>query len=120
MEDKNTPVCQFNYEQFLSHALQNKVDFSDVIRELFTTNQDPDFYTGAMHSLSISYSDTDNIVRLIKVAQRHGIYNLDVILPYALEERQIQIIQDECQCRVENKVDYQDKLIVTLYDKTQA
>ncbi len=119
MEDKISAsgrVCQFNYEQFLSYATKDKIDFGDVIRELFVTSHHPDFYSNAIQHLSLAYSDTDNILRLIDFARREGVINLDVILPYALDEQQVDVIRSQSRCRVESQINYQDRLLVTMYD----
>ncbi|WP_413111646.1 hypothetical protein [Thaumasiovibrio sp. DFM-14] len=114
MDRSISNTCQFNYSDFLFYAAKDKADFSAVLKELFTVPHHQDFFSKALHKLSLSYSDTDNIIRLVELARKKGINSLDVILPYAFEEDQIQIIQKEAHCTVDNHVDWQDSLSISV------
>lgn len=51
----------------------------------------------AMQVLSTQVSDETNIIRLIELVKSQGLQELDIQLPYALEDEQLKVIKAECR-----------------------
>ncbi|OAT41319.1 hypothetical protein M988_1943 [Hafnia paralvei ATCC 29927] len=67
----------------------------------------------AMQVLSTQVSDETNIVRLIELVKNQGLQELDIQLPYALEDEQLMTIQAECRNAV-SMTQYDERLHVVI------
>ncbi|MEZ9856656.1 transporter, partial [Vibrio breoganii] len=63
----------------------------DSIKELGTPEDR--LWQMALKSMSTRKSDESNIVTLLKLAKLEGINELKVVMPYSLEEEQIEYIE---------------------------
>ncbi len=66
----------------------------------------------ALTRLSSRHSDESNLVTLVKLAKLEGIEEIRLVMPYALDEQQIDVIQNQSNSDI--KVGKQDEFIITL------
>ncbi|OOF09074.1 MULTISPECIES: hypothetical protein [Salinivibrio] len=98
----------FDYTHFLCEEQQPNWTFVDIFRSLLPafntvlehhaqqalTAQDR-LHQQAAQVLSFRNTDTVNLVRLAKLAQQQNIRELTILMPYALEYRQMEAISDQ-------------------------
>ncbi|GMM88531.1 transporter [Vibrio fortis] len=105
--DKQKETCvEFDYTNFLGASCDKKWTFlealttfapvfgtvwKDSIKDLSTPEDR--LWEKALKSLSTRKSDESNIVVLLKLAKLEGINELKVVMPYSLEDEQIEYIE---------------------------
>lgn len=96
-----TEVANFNYTHFLCEPREKECSFyhfvmehlsafwapSSVSTSSYFTNET--FIRSARRSLSSIYSDESNLTTLIKEARKQNFRELNIILPYALDETEL-------------------------------
>ncbi|PFG56004.1 hypothetical protein ATG66_2327 [Vibrio sp. ES.051] len=58
-------------------------------------------WDAALKSMSSRQSDESNLVRLMQLAKHEGIHELRIVMPYALDVKQIEYIESRSQSKVE-------------------
>jgi hypothetical protein len=98
----------FDYVEYLSASCKKKWSFLDaifgvmpffgmVLRSRQSKSRKDKLKGLALQVVSTQVSDETNIVRLIELAQQQGINLMDIHLPYALTEQQLDSIKLECK-----------------------
>ena len=64
-----------------------------------------------MKSLSASRSDESNIHTLLKLAKTEGIHEIKLVMPYELEQEQIERLKKRSKVDIQNL--QQDELMIT-------
>ncbi|MCG7498798.1 transporter [Vibrio sp. Of7-15] len=100
----------FDYTAFLSASCKKQWTFSEAMKSFL-----PVFgvaWNAAVHSdltpherlwdkalkvLSTQVSDESNLIRLLRLARSEGIYDLEIQLPYALDDSQLTTIMSKSQ-----------------------
>lgn len=105
--DQKERLC-FDYTHYLSASCKKRWSFLDAIYGVMPifgiviktpsaggqTHQEQ-LKALALQVLSTQVNDETNIIRLIALAQRQGIKQFDIQLPYALETKQLNVIEQE-------------------------
>jgi hypothetical protein len=106
MDKQAETRVEFDYTTFLGASCSKKWTFlealttiapvfstvwRDSIKELGTPEDR--LWQMALKSMSTRKSDESNIVTLLKLAKLEGINELKVVMPYSLEEEQIEYIE---------------------------
>ncbi|MCX2759363.1 transporter [Vibrio cyclitrophicus] len=106
MDKQEETRVEFDYTTFLGASCSKKWTFlealttiapvfstvwRDSIKELGTPEDR--LWQMALKSMSTRKSDESNIVTLLKLAKLEGINELKVVMPYSLEEEQIEYIE---------------------------
>ncbi|MGF1694571.1 transporter [Vibrio lamellibrachiae] len=125
MDEQKKQCVVFDYTSFLGASCTKKWTFLEAMSSLAPAmaqlmskspeNQVPveeRLWTSALQSLSPSYSDEVNLLTLVELAKEEGIDQLKVVMPYSLEQKQIDAIQKECDLAIENK--QQEEFVVHL------
>ncbi|KLV07316.1 hypothetical protein ABT56_06685 [Photobacterium aquae] len=102
----NDESVVFNYTTFLSASCKKRVTLVDALKtlipafEISWSSSMPNGMSGseklqlqALKVLSTSVSDTNNIIRLLRLARAEHIDELIIRLPYALDEEQLSEIE---------------------------
>ncbi|OBT32332.1 transporter [Vibrio splendidus] len=97
---------EFDYTTFLGASCSKKWTFLEAlttIAPVFSTvwrdsikelaSPEDRLWQMALKSMSTRKSDESNIVTLLKLARLEGINELKVVMPYSLEEEQIEYIE---------------------------
>ncbi len=106
--DHQERLC-FDYMHYLSASCKKRWSFLDAIYGVMPffgivtktaatgsqTHQEQ-LKALALQVLSTQVNDETNIIRLIGLAQQQGISQFDIQLPYALDIRQLNAIEQEC------------------------
>lgn len=105
---RSEKIC-FDYMDFLSTSCKKHWRFVDAIYGVMpffgmvlksqactTQTRKEQLKELALQVVSTQVSDETNIVRLIDLAQQQGLAVFDIKLPYALDQRQLTTIQQEC------------------------
>ncbi|OFS08841.1 MULTISPECIES: hypothetical protein [Hafnia] len=124
VEDRKA-LC-FDYTRFLSASCNKHWGFIDAIYGVMPLfgmvtrsqsksieNLNAQIRQLAMQVLSTQVSDETNIVRLIELVKNQGLQELDIQLPYALEDEQLMTIQAECRNAV-SMTQYDERLHVVI------
>ncbi|MCK6261840.1 transporter [Vibrio sp. ZSDE26] len=88
----------------VSHLLANRPEKPVPVEERL--------WTSALNSLSPSYSDEVNLLTLVGIAKDEGIDQLKVVMPYSLEQKQIDAIQKQCDFAIDSS--HQEEFTVHL------
>ncbi|OOE89520.1 MULTISPECIES: hypothetical protein [Salinivibrio] len=107
----------FDYTHFLCESQQSNWTFFDIFRSLlpmFNTvleyqaggDQSPltaqeRLQQDAARVMSVRHTDTSNLVQLAGLARAQGIKELTVLMPYALEYRQMESISQQAGAQLE-------------------
>ncbi len=124
--EKQQRICAvFDYTTFLGASCSKKWTFSEALKSfapVFGTvwhdtvkdRKSPDerLWEVALTRLSSRHSDESNLVTLVKLAKLEGIEEIRLVMPYALDEQQIDVIQHQSNSDI--KVGKQDEFIITL------
>ncbi len=124
--EKQQRICAvFDYTTFLGASCSKKWTFSEALKSfapVFGTvwhdtveeGKSPDerLWEVALTRLSSRHSDESNLVTLVKLAKLEGIQEIRLVMPYALDEQQIDVIQNQSNSDI--KVGKQDEFIITL------
>ena len=106
MEKQIETRVEFDYTTFLGASCSKKWTFLEAlttIAPVFSTvwrdsikelaSPEDRLWQMALKSMSTRKSDESNIVTLLKLARLEGINELKVVMPYSLEEEQIEYIE---------------------------
>lgn len=106
MEKQIETRVEFDYTTFLGASCSKKWTFLEAlttIAPVFSTvwrdsikelaSPEDRLWQMALKSMSTRKSDESNIVTLLKLAKLEGINELKVVMPYSLEEEQIEYIE---------------------------
>lgn len=124
--EKQQRICAvFDYTTFLGASCSKKWTFSEALKsfapvfgtvwhDTVKSGQSPDqrLWDIALTRLSSRHSDESNLVTLVKIAKLEGIEEIRLVMPYALDEQQINVIQTESDADI--KIGKQDEFIITL------
>ncbi|GAB2658881.1 transporter [Vibrio panuliri] len=125
MEHQGKASVVFDYTSFLGDACSKKWTFlealstiapvfsiawNDSVQQSWTPEER--LMNQAMRSLSASHSDESNIHTLLELAKSEGIHELRVVMPYELEQEQLDRIQQQLQVHITYLE--QDELMVEL------
>ncbi|MBT2959349.1 transporter [Vibrio anguillarum] len=115
----------FDYTTFLGASCKKKWTFleamtsfapifgtvwKDSIKEL--SSPEDRLWEMALKSLSTRRSDEANLISLVRLAKLEGIEELKLVMPYALDSEQIQLIQNKSQSLIKNTKP--DEFLITL------
>ncbi|MEZ8823177.1 transporter [Vibrio amylolyticus] len=105
----------FDYTSFLGASCTKKWTFLEAMSSIAPafserfgkTPEIPDsaeerLWVSALQLLSPSYSDEMNLLTLVELAKEEGIEHLKVVMPYSLEQDQLDAIQQQCELAIEN------------------
>ncbi|HAS61931.1 MAG TPA: transporter [Vibrio sp.] len=125
MEHQGKASVIFDYTSFLGEAYSKKWTFLEAISTIspvFNTaakdsieqSRTPEerLKNKAMRSLSASRSDESNIHTLLELAKTEGIHELRLVMPYELEQEQLERLKERLEVSITNLE--QDELMVTL------
>ncbi|MEZ8035251.1 transporter [Vibrio crassostreae] len=106
MDKQEETRVEFDYTTFLGASCSKKWTFLEAlttIAPVFSTvwrdsikelaSPEDRLWQMALKSMSTRKSDESNIVTLLKLAKLEGINELKVVMPYSLEEEQIEYIE---------------------------
>ncbi|MCG9596958.1 transporter [Vibrio sp. Isolate25] len=125
MEHQGKTSVVFDYTSFLGASCSKKWTFLEAmstfapifslvwkssIKEAISAEDR--LWDQAMKSLSASRSDEANILILMQIARSEGIEELKVVMPYELEQEQIESLETRSNTSIES--DQQDELFITL------
>ncbi|MBD0786857.1 transporter [Vibrio sp. Y2-5] len=124
--DKPQRICAvFDYTTFLGTSSSKKWTFSEALKsfapvfgtvwnESVKERMSPEdrLWEIALKRLSSNHSDESNLIELVKLAKREGIEEIKLVMPYALDEQQLESIQSHCEAHI--KAGKQDEFIITL------
>jgi hypothetical protein len=123
-------VIEFNYGSFLVDSSNQKWTFSQALKSIIPTfgtvwnasvhDKTPlkeRLRLEALNVLSAHINDESNIIRLIRLARIEGISDLRVMLPYSLDEEQINYILANTHTTISQKGEGIDLLIIHLKEK---
>lgn len=109
---KNDNVV-FDYTSFLSASCNHRLTFLEALQalipafEVLWTSSMPKGLTEseklqkqALKVLSTSISDSNNLIRLLRLARAEHIHELVITLPYALDNEQLDHIELKADCRI--------------------
>ncbi|QUJ68886.1 hypothetical protein KDD30_07340 [Photobacterium sp. GJ3] len=68
----------------------------------------------ALKVLSTNTSDVNNLIRLLRLARMEQISELNVCLPYALDETQLALIQEKASCEIQEVGSHGEQLHIRL------
>ncbi len=124
MEHQGKTSVVFDYTSFLGASCSKKWTFleamttfapifsfawKDAIKE--GDSVEDRLWEQAMKSLSASRSDEANIITLLKLAKYEGIQELKLVMPYELEQEQLDVVQRNSKVNIDSA--QQDQLIIT-------
>lgn len=112
--DVRSEKASFDYMEYLSASCKKQWSFIDAIYGVLPffgmvlrsrTSQEKSKQERlrglALQVVSTQVSDETNIVRLIELAEQQGLYSVDINLPYALNDEQLNTIKSECKHSVQ-------------------
>ncbi|SHO56353.1 hypothetical protein [Vibrio quintilis] len=110
MEQFHQVRAVFDYTSFLEALTLKKWTFFEAIQSVCLSGRLKSFvsakvklspeerlWQNAMHYLSMHYSDELNLLTLLKIAKSEGIHELKIMMPYALDESQLQDIESHSE-----------------------
>ncbi|MGF1724998.1 hypothetical protein [Photobacterium nomapromontoriensis] len=113
VEFSNESNVVFDYTTFLSASCKHKVTVMDALKaliptfEIARTSSMPQGLTDseklqmqALKVLSTNISDTNNLIRLLRLARVEHIDELTIQLPYALDASQLAEIEAKAICKI--------------------
>jgi len=108
--DVRSEKASFDYMEYLSASCKKQWSFIDAIygvmpffgmvlksRASQEKSKQERLRSLALQVVSTQVSDETNIVRLIELAEQQGLYTIDINLPYALNDEQLNTIKIECK-----------------------
>ncbi|KAA8729794.1 hypothetical protein [Ewingella americana] len=114
LPDVRSEKASFDYMEYLSASCKKQWSFIDAIYGVLPffgmvlrsrTSQEKSkqerLRSLALQVVSTQVSDETNIVRLIELAEQQGLYSVDINLPYALNDEQLNTIKKECKHRLQ-------------------
>lgn len=125
VEFSNKSNVVFDYTTFLSASCKHKVTLVDALKALIPAfeitrwssmpnglTDSEKLQTQALKVLSTSVSDTNNLIRLLRLARFEHIDELTIQLPYALDDSQLEEIEAKATCKIIILDDLAEKLRV--------
>ncbi|MGF1909889.1 transporter [Vibrio kasasachensis] len=125
MEHQGKASVVFDYTSFLGEAYSKRWTFFEAISTISpafsiagegsveqSSTPEERLKNQAMKSLSASRSDESNIHTLLELAKTEGIHQLHLVMPYELEQEQLERIKERLKVNITNLE--QDELMVTL------
>ncbi len=119
----------FDYTSFLSASCKHRLTFIDALKtlvpafEISWTSSLPNELTEseklqlqALKVLSTNISDSNNLIRLLRLARSEQINELLITLPYALESEQLDLIESKAGCRITMVADSGEELRVHMVE----
>ena len=116
MAEQKKQCVIFDYTSFLGASCNKKWTFLEAMGSLAPVMHqlmgkrsqksapvEERLWASAMQSLSPSYSDEVNLLTLVELAKEEGIEQLKVVMPYSLEPKQIDALQQQCELSIENQ-----------------
>ncbi|OAN18020.1 hypothetical protein A3K86_03620 [Photobacterium jeanii] len=111
--EKNENVV-FDYTSFLSASCrQSHLSFTDALRAVLPSfevlwksslpagiTDEEKLQQQALKVLSTNTSDTNNLIRLLRLARTERIMCLRITMPYALDYEQLEYITDKTDCAI--------------------
>jgi len=126
--EKQQRICAvFDYTTFLGASCSKTWTFSqalksfapvfgtvwhDAIKQSDGKSPDERLWDVALERLSSRHSDESNLVALVKLAKLEGIEEIRLVMPYALDQKQIDVIQTQSEAEI--RYSKQDEFIITL------
>lgn len=123
---ENSPSVVFDYTHFLCDSQQAKWTFFDVFRSLLPTfnavlqhqaeeglSVSDKLKSKAANVLSFQVTDAVNLIRLIELAKRESISQLDVLMPYQLDNEQLAQIRAQTQATIKAEDDSAERLHIS-------
>lgn len=108
MEKHETISAVFDYTSFLGDSCKKRWTFIEIftsIAPIFSTvwttqisdSRSPEerLWMNAFSALSVQCSDESNLISLVRLAKKEGIEELQLKMPYALDEEQIAAITEK-------------------------
>ncbi|MCW8331290.1 hypothetical protein MD588_21075 [Photobacterium sp. SDRW27] len=125
----NNSNVVFDYTSFLSASCNHRLTFIDALQalipafEISWTSSMPNGLTEseklqmqALKVLSTSISDSNNLIRLLRLARAEHIEELVISLPYALDSDQLDQIENKAGCRITIATDNGEELRVHMVE----
>lgn len=125
---KNSNVV-FDYTSFLSASCKHRLTFIDALKALIPAfeiswtsslsnelTESEKLQMQALKVLSTSISDSNNLIRLLRLARTEHINELLITLPYALENEQLDQIESRAGCRITMAADNGEELRVHMVE----
>ncbi|WP_299015081.1 hypothetical protein [uncultured Photobacterium sp.] len=125
----NNSNVVFDYTSFLSASCKHRMTFFDALKALIPafevswTSSLPSGLTEseklqmqALKVLSTNVSDSSNLIRLLRLARAEKILELVIALPYALDEDQLDQIEQKAGCRITIAADNGETLNVHMIE----
>ena len=114
VEFSNNSNVVFNYTSFLSASCKQEVTLIDALKALIPSfevarnsvlpndglSASEKLQEQALKVLSTSISDTNNLIRLLRLARADEIDEITIQLPYALDESQLLEIETKAACKI--------------------
>ncbi|MDA0147390.1 MULTISPECIES: transporter [Vibrio] len=124
MEHQGKACVVFDYTSFLGASCSKKWTFLEAISSIAPIfglawkdgiksqeTAEERLWNQAMKSLSASRSDESNIHTLLKLAKTEGIHEIKLVMPYELEQEQIERLKKRSKVDIQNL--QQDELMIT-------
>lgn len=131
MEEHDKIYATFDYTSFLGASCTKKWTFADVLGSLYplsgamvkhvpNSQKDPEerLWDIALDRLSSRRSDESNLINLFRLARQEGIDQIKLIMPYALEDQQIEIIEQKGKVRIHSSAS--DEFVVEVSSHLEA
>ncbi|MDB1123945.1 transporter [Vibrio algarum] len=125
MEKQETISVVFDYTSFLGASCKKKWtfieafgSFAPIFSTVWKSNIDdarkPDdrLWDKAINNLSAQSSDESNLISLVNLAKREGIEELRLMMPYELDETQIETIVEHTNAQIRHSA--QDEFLIRI------
>ncbi|MFA0085664.1 transporter [Vibrio sp. 10N.261.51.F12] len=125
MVDKVITEVEFDYTSFLGASCNKKWTFLEALSSVApvfgeawkastkdSSDVDSRLWDEALKALSTRQSDELNLIRLIRLARQENIECLKVVMPYPLDDNQIDVIQNKSHVTIIS--DGTDDVIITV------
>ncbi|MFA0439151.1 transporter [Vibrio sp. 10N.286.49.C2] len=125
MVDKVITEVEFDYTSFLGASCNKKWTFLEALSSVApvfgeawkastkdSSDVDSRLWDEALKTLSTRQSDELNLIRLIRLARQENIECLKVVMPYPLDDNQIDVIQNKSHVTIIS--DGTDDVIITV------
>lgn len=125
MEKDETVSVVFDYTSFLGASCKKKWTFLEILTSIapvFTTvwndsikdlsKPEDRLWQQAFNNLSAQTSDEINLIRLVNLAKHEGIGELKLMMPYELDDIQIEVIAEQTNSEILHSA--QDEFIINI------
>jgi len=113
MEKNETVSAVFDYTSFLGASCKKKWTFLEILTSIapvFSTvwkdslndsaRPEDRLWEQAFNTLSAQNSDESNLIRLVKLAKIEGIGELKLMMPYELDQQQLELISEKTNAKI--------------------